>query len=75
LGPIAFSEAKMKKKDTKVRVTANDYSYDGWLVSIFRKRRSGLVRYIVEDDNGRLFIHNAKQLGVEEGWGIDGKEQ
>jgi hypothetical protein len=61
-------------KNKKVHVTANDYSYDGWLVSIFRKRR-GHVRYVVEDEHGRLFFHNAKQLGVEEGWGIDDQEQ
>jgi hypothetical protein len=51
-----------------VHVTGSDYAYDGWLVAIFPKR-SGAVRYVVEDTNGRLFIHNAKQLGVEEGWG------
>jgi hypothetical protein len=58
------------KRFPPVTVTGNDYHYSGYLVSVFRKRR-GDVRYIVEDDNGRLFIHNAKQLGVSEGWGID----
>jgi hypothetical protein len=68
------SEKMINKKRPTVRVTATDYAYDGWLVSIFRKRR-GDVRYVVEDDCGRLFIHNAKQLGVEEGWGLDNGEE
>lgn len=45
-----------------VRVTANDYAYDGWLLASFQKR-SGAWRCVVEDVNGRLFIHNAGQLG------------
>ena len=44
-----------------IRVKANDYSYDGHLVNVFLKR-SGALRCVVEDDNGRLFIHNAGQL-------------
>jgi hypothetical protein len=58
----------MSKDDgISVHVTGSDYQYDGWLASVFTKR-SGTVRYVVEDANGRLFIHNAKQLGVAEGW-------
>jgi hypothetical protein len=45
----------------KVHVTASDYAYDGWLVAVFLKRR-GERRCVVEDSNGRLFIHNASQL-------------
>lgn len=48
----------------KVHVVASDYSYDGWLMSAFPKR-SGEWRCVVEDSNGRLFIHNARQLHVE----------
>ena len=44
-----------------VTVKASDYSYDGWLVSVFPKR-SHQLRCVVEDANGRLFIHNASQL-------------
>jgi hypothetical protein len=51
----------------RVTVIANDYSYEGWLAGIAIKR-SGAVHYIVEDDNGRLFIHNAAQIGKGEGW-------
>lgn len=44
-----------------VKVTANDYSYDGFLV--FGGRKLSLkVRAVVEDVEGRLFIHNASQL-------------
>jgi hypothetical protein len=45
-----------------VRVKATDYEYEGWLVTAFGKRRPTQVRCVVEDDNGRLFIHNASQL-------------
>lgn len=47
----------------RVRVKANDYSYDGWLMAIFLKR-SGATRLVVEDDNGRLFIHNLEQIAT-----------
>lgn len=47
-----------------VRVQAGDYTYTGWLVSVFRKR-SGAVRVNVEDANGRLFVHNAAQISHE----------
>lgn len=49
----------------RVVVIANDYSYEGWVVAAFEKKRGGL-RCVVEDDNGRLFIHNAKQLEHKE---------
>ncbi len=44
-----------------VTVKANDYTYDGWLIMVGHKR-SGQVRCVVEDDHGRLFVHNALQL-------------
>lgn len=47
-----------------VRVQAGDYTYTGWLVSSFMKR-SGKVRVVVEDVNGRLFIHNPAQIALE----------
>lgn len=53
------------KLGSPVVVTAADYLYTGWLVSVFVKR-SGAVRAVVEDVNGRLFVHNAKQLGIPE---------
>lgn len=52
----------------RVKVTANDYSYEGWLGKedgTFTKR-SGAKRYIVEDDFGRCFIHNSSQIEVLE---------
>ena len=51
----------------RVTVTGNDYIYQGWLAGLAIKR-SGAIRYVVEDDCGRLFIHNASQLGKQEGW-------
>jgi hypothetical protein len=47
----------------RVRVKANDYSYDGWLVGGAIKR-SHALRALVEDEHGRLFVHNAGQLTV-----------
>jgi len=46
----------------RVLVKANDYSYEGWLVIAFSKRRKTQLRCVVEDENGRLFIHNPSQL-------------
>ena len=46
----------------QVEVAGGDYRYWGWVVSVFSKRRKGQVRCVVEDSNGRLFIHNAGQL-------------
>lgn len=48
-----------------VRVKAKDYSYYGVLSTVFRKQ-SGEVRCVVEDAHGRLFIHNAWQLGASD---------
>lgn len=45
----------------RVKVVANDYTYNGWLRIVFQKRK-GLWRCVVEDANGRLFIHNSSQL-------------
>lgn len=44
-----------------VTVRGGDYQYDGWLVSVFKKRK-GQWRCVVEDEGGRLFIHNASQV-------------
>lgn len=44
-----------------VEVHGNDYSYKGVVVSVFDKI-SGAIRVVVEDDNGRLFIHNPQQI-------------
>lgn len=48
-------------------VHGTDYFYTGILVAAFPKL-GGAIRYVVEDSNGRLFIHNAKQIGKPEGW-------
>ena len=44
-----------------VRVQGGDYAYLGWQVACFAKR-SGQVRVVVEDENGRLFIHRPEQV-------------
>jgi hypothetical protein len=49
-----------------VEVRGGDYTYTGILVSVFKKRRHDFVRMVVEDDQGRLFIHNPSQV-----WPID----
>ena len=53
--------ADKAKKEWPVTVHGGDYKYEGWLVSHFFKR-SGAVRFVVEDCNGRLFIHSASQI-------------
>jgi hypothetical protein len=54
-------------KPIPLHVTGSDYGYDGTLQGIIVKR-SGVIRYVIEDDNRRLFIHNARQIGKDEGW-------
>jgi hypothetical protein len=46
---------------TRVVVQGGDYAYTGWLVGM-AKKRNGVIRAAVEDENKRLFIHNADQL-------------
>lgn len=53
--------AKIRMAPTEVIVKAGDYSYRGYLVVEFEKL-SGAVRCVVEDENGRLFIHNPGQV-------------
>ncbi len=53
--------------ETNVTVTATDYSYTGRLAGLAWKK-SGALRYVVEDGSGRLFIHNAKQIDRPDGW-------
>lgn len=48
-------------------VQSEDYSYVGRLAGLAWKR-TGKLRYVVEDDNGRLFIQSARQIGKAEGW-------
>jgi hypothetical protein len=51
--------------DEPITVTGGDYQYDGQLLCSFPKELGGAVRYIVRDQNRRLFIHNAQQCGME----------
>ena len=45
----------------RVQKTGGDYSFEGVVVSAFAKR-SGAMRYVVEDDRGLLFIFNRQSL-------------
>jgi hypothetical protein len=45
----------------RVIKSSGDYVFEGEIVSVFTKR-SGAVRYVVEDDRGLLLIMNAKQV-------------
>lgn len=45
-----------------ITVQGGDYSYEWIIVSVFYKRKSNALRFVVEDNNGRLFIHNETQL-------------
>jgi hypothetical protein len=48
-----------------VTKTGGDYSYTGHVVGRVVKR-SGQVRWVVEDDRGLLFIFNTSQLALVE---------
>lgn len=45
----------------RVRKVGGDYRFEGVIVGVVTKR-SGALRYVVEDDRGLLFILNAGQL-------------
>jgi hypothetical protein len=45
----------------RVEKVGGDYRYEGEVVAAFRKR-SGVVRYVVEDDRGLLFIFSQANL-------------
>ena len=45
-----------------VRKTGGDFSFEGHVVGVIRKRRSGEIRYVVEDSRGLLFIFRCEQL-------------
>ncbi len=49
----------------RVYKDSGDYTYNGVVVSIFQKR-SGVVRLVVENDDGMLFIFNENQLKLVE---------
>lgn len=49
----------------RVKKIKGDYKFVGEVVSAFKKR-SGLVRYVVENDDGLLFIFSAVQLELIE---------
>jgi len=48
-----------------VQVKGSDYAYEGRLCVAFRKS-TGAVRFIVEDQSRRLFVHNAEQTGLRD---------
>lgn len=45
----------------RVRKDEGDYTFEGVVRAVFTKR-SGVIRYVVEDDRGLLFIFNSSQL-------------
>lgn len=47
-----------------VRARGIGFEYDGWVIATAIKRSGGL-RVIVEDGDGRIFIHNANELDAK----------
>ena len=45
----------------KVRRINSDYEFIGTVVSVFEKT-SGLIRYVIEDERGILFIWNRENM-------------
>lgn len=48
-----------------VHKIGGDYTFEGWIVAAFMKR-SGAMRYVVEDDRGILHVYSAKNLKLTE---------
>lgn len=44
-----------------VKKVGGDYTFEGEVRAVFTKR-SGLVRYVVEDDRGVLHVYNERNL-------------
>lgn len=49
------------KVGDSVAKNCGDYRFTGWVAAVFAKR-SGLVRYVVEDERGMLMIMSENQL-------------
>jgi len=52
------------KEGNRVVKRGGDYTFDGVVISRFTKR-SGAVRYAVENDDGIVHIFNGKQLELK----------
>lgn len=71
----ALALPMVKNKDQAVRLaevigrrvikTSGDYEFDGEIRAIIPKR-SGAIRYAVEDERGLLLVMNAKQCGLDQ---------
>lgn len=68
---LRFDEprSRMALEETRaaVQVVGGDYAYEGIVIGAVRKA-TGQIRYVVEDANHRLFIHNHDQIQKPEGW-------
>jgi hypothetical protein len=60
---LTKEQSEFREGDLVVKGTG-DYRFAGLVVGVIRKR-SGEVRYVVEDDRGLLLILNAKQLRLQ----------
>lgn len=49
-------------RGTRVRVSGEDFSYEGRVIEPIWKLDSHLLRYAIQDDNNRLFFQNPKQV-------------
>lgn len=54
-------EARRFRIGETVKKDSGDYVFEGEIVSVFRKK-SGVIRIVVEDDRGLLFIFNQNSL-------------
>lgn len=54
-------QGRMFKLGDKVRKIGGDYTFEGIVVSVFKKL-SGKERFVVEDDRGVLHIYSDKNL-------------
>ena len=53
------------KNGDKVKKVGGDYTFEGEIVSGFFKK-SGVIRYVVEDDRGCLHIFSTNQLQLQQ---------
>jgi hypothetical protein len=54
-------------EEVRVTVKGRSYVFEGTLAGVAVKK-DGKIVYVIEDNNGHLSIHSAKQINVSEGW-------
>lgn len=53
---------RARRENYRVKIVEHEYSFDGMIITVFRKRDSSKIRVVVENDDGICLIQNPKNL-------------